>query len=304
MSLFSTISATQEMKPETKGLLQVNPESARMDMRRKFKNRLMLGVLTVACALAILPLFSILYYVFARGLPGLNLEFFSELPKPVGETGGGLGNALQGTALMVALGSLIGVPIGVSAGVYLAEFPRARFTKTLRSSVELLAGVPSIVLGIFAYALIVVPMGGFSALAGSVALAIILIPTVAKTSEEVLKLVPDHIREAGLALGLPRWKVILMIIVWCSRSGIMTGIMLAVARISGETAPLIFTALNSQYWSHGILKPISSLPVQIYTYSISPFDDWNQLAWTGAMVLVLFVLVANLTMRLVVRGKK
>lgn len=302
MSLFSAFSMTSQI--ETSSLLKVNPESARMDMRRKWKNRLMLGVLTMACAVAILPLFSVLYYVFSRGLAGLNLSFFTDIPKPVGEVGGGLGNALQGTLIMVAMGSLIGVPIGVAAGVYLAEFKRANFAPVLRTAVELLAGVPSIVLGIFAYALIVVPMGGFSALAGSVALAIILVPTVAKTTEEVLKLVPDHIREAGLALGLPRWKVILHIIVWGSRSGIMTGIMLGVARISGETAPLIFTALNSQYWARGILKPISSLPVQIYTYAISPYDEWNQLAWTGAMVLVLFVLLANLTMRFVVREKK
>jgi phosphate transport system permease protein len=209
-----------------------------------------------------------------------------------------------GTLILVTIGSFIGVPIGIAAGVFLSEFKRSRFANLLRSSVELLAGVPSIILGIFAYALLVVPMKGFSALAGALALAIILIPTVAKTTEEVLKLVPDHIREAGLGLGLPRWKVILRIVVFGSRSGIMTGVMLGVARISGESAPLLFTALNSQYWPRGIFAPISSLPVQIYTYAISPFDEWTQLAWTGSMVLVLVVLVANLTMRAILGGTK
>jgi phosphate transport system permease protein len=272
------------------------------DFRRAVVNRVMLGLLALGSVIAILPLLFVLYLVIQKGLAGLNLAFFTELPKPVGESGGGLGNAVLGTLLLVATGSAIGVPIGVASGVYLSEFKRTRFADVLRASVELLAGVPSIILGIFAYALIVVPMKGFSALAGSLALSIILIPTVAKTTEEVLKLVPDHIREAGLALGLPRWKVILRIVVVGSRSGIMTGIMLGVARISGESAPLLFTALNSQYWPKGLLQPISSLPVQIYTYAISPFDEWTQLAWTGSMVLVFFVLVANLLMRGILSG--
>jgi phosphate transport system permease protein len=270
---------------------------AKLDFRRTVVNRLMLGLLAAASLVAILPLLFILYYVVHRGLQGLHLSFFTALPKPVGEPGGGLGNAVLGTLVLVTMGSVAGVPIGIAAGVFLSEFRRSRFANLLRASVELLAGVPSIILGIFAYALIVVPMHGFSALAGAVALAIILIPTVAKTTEEVLKLVPDHIREAGLGLGLPRWKVILRIVVYGSRSGILTGVMLGVARISGESAPLLFTALNSQYWPRGIFAPISSLPVQIYTYAISPFDDWTQLAWTGSMVLVLVVLVANLSMR-------
>ncbi len=277
---------------------------ARLDFRRTVVNRLMLGLLGLASIVAILPLLFVLYYVVHRGLVGLNLKFFTELPKPVGETGGGLGNAVVGTLVLVTMGSLVGVPIGIAAGVFLSEFRRSRFAGTLRSSVELLAGVPSIILGIFAYALLVVPMHGFSAVAGALALAIILIPTVAKTTEEVLKLVPDHIREAGLGLGLPRWKVILRIVLYGSRSGILTGVMLGVARISGESAPLLFTALNSQYWPRGIFAPISSLPVQIYTYAISPFDDWTQLAWTGSMVLVAVVLVANLSMRAILGGKK
>lgn len=277
---------------------------AKLDFRRTVVNRLMLGLLGFASLVAILPLVFVLYYVVHRGIQGLNLNFFTELPKPVGEAGGGLGNAVLGTLVLVGMGSLVGVPIGIGAGVFLSEFRRSRFAGTVRSSVELLAGVPSIILGIFAYALLVVPMKGFSALAGALALAIILIPTVAKTTEEVLKLVPDHVREAGLGLGLPRWKVILRIVVFGSRSGILTGVMLGVARISGESAPLLFTALNSQYWPRGIFAPISSLPVQIYTYAISPFDDWTQLAWTGSMVLVIFVLVANLTMRAILGGKK
>jgi phosphate transport system permease protein len=276
---------------------------AKLDFRRTVVNRLMLGLLVAASLVAVLPLLFVLYYVVNRGLAGLNLAFFTHLPKPVGEPGGGLGNAVLGTLVLVALGSSVGVPIGIASGIFLSEFKRSRFANWLRTSVELLAGVPSIILGIFAYALLVVPMGGFSALAGALALAVILIPTVAKTTEEVLKLVPDHIREAGLGLGLPRWKVILRIVVFGSRSGIFTGVMLGVARISGESAPLLFTALNSQYWPRGLLAPISSLPVQIYTYAISPFDDWTQLAWTGSMVLVLFVLIANLSMRAILGGK-
>jgi len=263
----------------------------------------MLGFLVAAVVITLLPFVSVLYYVIERGVAGLNLNFFTELPKPVGEAGGGLGNAVLGTLILVGMACVIGIPIGIASGVCLSEFSRGKFAATLRFSVELLAGVPSIILGIFAYALIVVPMGGFSAIAGSMALAVILIPTVAKTTEEVLKLVPGHIREAGLALGLPRWKVILKIVLWGSRSGILTGVMLATARISGETAPLLFTALNSQYWPRGLLSPISSLPVQIFTYSIAPFEEWNQLAWTGALVLVGFVLIANLSMRFVIRRK-
>lgn len=270
---------------------------ARADFRRTMLNRLMLSLLILGSLVAVLPFIFVLYYVIARGLAGLDLAFFTELPKPVGEAGGGLGNAVLGTLLLVGAGSAIGVPIGIASGIYLSEFKRTAFADLLRSSVELLAGVPSIILGIFAYAVLVVPMKGFSALAGALALSIILIPTVAKTTEEVLKLVPDHIREAGLALGLPRWKVILRIVVVGSRSGILTGVMLGVARISGESAPLLFTALNSQYWPKGLLQPISSLPVQIYTYAISPFDEWTQLAWTASMVLVFFVLAANLLMR-------
>ena len=277
---------------------------ATLDLRRTLTNRLMIGLLCFASLVAILPLVFVLYYVVHRGLAGLHLTFFTELPKPVGEAGGGLGNAVLGTLVLVAMGSCVGVPIGIASGVFLSEFKRSRFANWLRSSVELLAGVPSIILGIFAYALLVVPMHGFSAVAGALALAIILIPTVAKTTEEVLKLVPDHIREAGLGLGLPRWKVILRIVVYGSRSGILTGVMLGVARISGESAPLLFTALNSQYWPQGIFAPISSLPVQIYTYAISPFEDWTQLAWTGSMVLVVVVLIANLSMRAVLGGKK
>ena len=279
------------------------PKLSRYDSRRKWINRVMLGFLVAAVVITLLPFVSVLYYVIERGVAGLNLNFFTELPKPVGEAGGGLGNAVLGTLILVGMACVIGIPIGIASGVCLSEFSRGKFAATLRFSVELLAGVPSIILGIFAYALIVVPMGGFSAIAGSMALAVILIPTVAKTTEEVLKLVPGHIREAGLALGLPRWKVILKIVLWGSRSGILTGVMLATARISGETAPLLFTALNSQYWPRGLLSPISSLPVQIFTYSIAPFEEWNQLAWTGALVLVGFVLIANLSMRFVIRRK-
>lgn len=268
---------------------------------RRLKSKGMVALLAAASIIALVPLFAILWLVIEKGFKGLSLQFFTELPKPVGEVGGGLGNAVLGTLWMVTSAGLMGLPFGIGTGVYLSEFPRSRAAFLIRMSVELLASVPSIVLGIFAYALLVVPMKGFSALAGSLALSVIFIPTVAKTTEEVLKLVPASVREAGLALGLPRWKVILRIVLWGSRSGVLTGVMLATARIAGESAPLLFTALNSQYWPKGLLQPISSLPIQIYTYAISPFEEWTQLAWTGAFVLVFLVFITNLLMRFLIR---
>ena len=268
---------------------------------RRLKSKFMICLLALASLIALAPLFAILALVISKGVNGLNLSFFTELPKPVGENGGGLGNAVLGTLTMVTTAGLLGLPFGIGAGVYLSEFSRSKTAFYIRLAIELLASVPSIVLGIFAYALLVVPLKGFSALAGSLALSVIFIPTVAKTTEEVLKLVPQSVREAGLALGLPRWKVVLQIVLWGSRSGVLTGVMLATARIAGESAPLLFTALNSQYWPKGLLQPMSSLPIQIYTYAISPFDEWTQLAWTGAMVLVLLVFVTNLLMRFLIR---
>ncbi len=270
--------------------------------KRKFVDRLMRLLLLVAAIVALTPLFSVLFYVLSRGLGNLNWAFFTEVPKPIGESGGGMANALVGTATLVGIASMIGVPWGIAAGVYLSEYGRSRVANMVRFGTDMLASVPSIVIGLFVYALVVVPMGGFSAFAGGVALGIIMVPTIARNTEEMLRLVPNHIREAGLALGLPRWKVILRIVLRGSVSAITTGIMLSIARVAGETAPLLFTAFNNRYWHQGLDQPIASLPVQIFTYAGPPDEVWNGQAWTGALVLLFFVLVLNVTSRVFFRS--
>ena len=281
--------------------VQLHEYMSRTHQRRKWVDKWMSGLLLLAALAALVPLFSVLGYVIWNGAGYLNWDFFSKLPKPVGETGGGMANALAGTCTLVATASLIGVPWGVAAGVFLSEYGDGKLGTIVRFATDMLASVPSIVIGLFVYALIVVPMGGFSAMAGGVALAIIMIPIVARSTEEIVRLVPVHIREAGLALGLSRWKVILRIVLRGCVSGITTGVMLAVARVAGETAPLLLTSLNNQYWNLGITGPIASLPVQIYSYAISPFDEWHGLAWAGALLLVLMVFVVNVLARLVFR---
>jgi phosphate transport system permease protein len=279
--------------------VQLHEYMSRTHQRRKWVDRWMSGLLLLAAFAALVPLFSVLGYVVWNGAGYLNWDFFSKLPKPVGETGGGMANALAGTCTLVATASLIGVPWGVAAGVFLSEYGDGKLGTIVRFATDMLASVPSIVIGLFVYALIVVPMGGFSAMAGGVALAIIMIPIVARSTEEIVRLVPVHIREAGLALGLSRWKVILRIVLRGCVSGITTGVMLAVARVAGETAPLLLTSLNNQYWNLGLTGPIASLPVQIYSYAISPFDEWHGFAWAGALLLVLMVFVVNVLARLV-----
>jgi phosphate transport system permease protein len=271
------------------------------DFKRKLVNQFFMGLLALATLIALIPLFSVFAYVVQHGAPALNLNFFTRLPVPVGELGGGMGNAIVGTLVLVAIAGLIGVPIGIACGVYLSEYSFGKIATSLRFTIDLLASVPSIIVGLFAYALVVVPLHRFSAYAGGVALAIIMIPTIARSTEELLKLVPVHIREAGLALGIPRWRVIIRIVVRGSLSGIMTGVMLSLARAAGETAPLLFTALNSRYWPKSLDQPISSLPVQIYTYAISPYEDWHKQAWAGALLLVGFVLIMNLLMRIIIK---
>lgn len=274
------------------------------DFRRKVTNHFMRGVLLLAAVVAIAPLVSVFVYVIKQGFPALNLDFLLQIPKPIGEVGGGMANAIIGSALMIVIASLGGVPLGIAGGVYLSEYGTGKLAAVLRFSIDILASIPSIIVGIFAYAVIVMPMKRFSALAGGASLAIIMIPTISRTTEELLKLVPIHIREAGLALGIPRWKVILKIVLMGSMGGITTGIMLAVARAAGETAPLLLTALNSQFWFKGVDQPIASLPVQIYNYAISPYDDWHRQAWAGALILVLFVFSLNLMTRLIIRRKE
>jgi phosphate transport system permease protein len=271
----------------------------RFDSRRRWKNRLAISALCVFTCIAILPFISILAYVIGQGWPALSWSLFTNLPKPVGEAGGGIANALLGSIEMVAITSVVGIPLGTLSGAYLSEFGEGKVAMALRFTCDLLVSVPSIIMGLFAYTLIVIPMKGFSAYAGSFALLMIQVPMVTRTTEEILKLVPQHLREAGLALGIPRWIVILRIVLRGSLSGLTTGIMLALARILGETAPLLFTAFNNRFWSSGLNQPTASLPVLIYTYAVSPFDDWHAQAWAAALVLVLFVLLLNITTRLI-----
>ncbi len=279
----------------------MNEDLSLRDFRRKLINWAMCAVLALAAALVLIPLLSVFAYVVKQGISSVNWNFFTQLPKPVGETGGGMANALLGTIELVLLAMLVGVPWGVATGVYLAEYGRGKFARALGFCVDLMTSVPSIVVGLFTYTILVMPFKRFSAMAGGASLAIIMIPIVARTTEELLKLVPNHIREAGLALGIPRWKVTLWIVLRGSMSGIITGVMLAVARVAGETAPLLFTAFNNSYWSFKLDQPIASLPIQIYNYAISPFEDWHRQAWAGALVLVCFVLVLNLSTRILMR---
>ena len=254
-------------------------------------------------AIAVVPLVSIIAFVAIRGFPALTASFFTQLPTPVGEPGGGMANAIAGSLILVAIASAVGIPLGVMSGVYLSEAGQSRLASAVRLSADVLSGVPSIVIGIFAYTLLVRPIGHFSAWAGGVALGIIMIPTVTRTTEELLKLVPSSLREAALALGVPRWRATLRVVLRTAAPGVATGVMLAVARVAGETAPLLFTAFNNRFWADGLGEPTASLPVQIYTYSVSPYEDWHQQAWAAALVLVTVVLVLNAISRFILRSK-
>jgi len=267
--------------------------------RRRAINLMMLGLTAVCAALSAGVLFAILGYIAWKGGSSLSWSFLTNLPKPVGEAGGGIANAIVGSAKVVGLAGLIGIPVGVLAGVYLAEYGRAgRFGFWVRYAADVLNGVPSIVVGLFAYALVVVPFKRFSALSGSVALSVIMIPIVLRNTEEFLRLVPPTIREAALALGVPRWKVVLRVVLPTAARGIMTGALLALARVAGETAPLVFTAFGNRFWDQGLLNPIATLPLTLYNYAISPYEDWHRQAWAAALVLMLFVLAVNLAARL------
>ena len=269
--------------------------------RRAIWSRLVIAACYAAGALVVLPLALILWHLIAKGIPALSISFFVDLPKPVGEPGGGMANAIVGTLILVGLGAIIAVPVGVGAGVYLSEYGRGRFAALVRYTADLLGGVPSIVIGVAVYGLVVVPMGGFSAIAGGVALAILMLPTIIRSTEEVVRLVPHSYREAAMALGAPRWKVIQQIVIPSARAGIVTASMLAVARAAGETAPLLFTALGNRFWSTALNKPIASLPVMVFDYARAPYDDWNRQAWTGALVLVMIVTGISAVLRLTVR---
>ena len=270
---------------------------------RKLKSSAVTAGLVV-CALAVIaPLFLIIYFLVARGFGAIDWNFFTQLPKPTGEVGGGMANAIVGTLILLAMASVVGVPMGILGGIYLAEYGSDGANRWLRFAADVLNGVPSIVWGMVIYLVLVVPIKGFSAYAGGVALGLMMVPLVVRTSEEVLILVPQSYREAALALGVARWKVIMVIVVRTALKGIMTGVIVALARIAGETAPLLFTALGNTFWSHNLKEPISALPLQIFAYAISPYDDWHRQAWAGALVLMGLILALNITVRVLSRDR-
>ena len=268
---------------------------------RQAVNKIVLGLTGLCAVLTLGILFFVLGYVAIHGIVALNWNFFTQLPKPVGETGGGMANAIVGTFKLLILASSIGVPVGVLGGIYLAEFGNNWLGFFVRYAADVINGVPSIVMGIFAYTMIVLPMKHFSTLAGGIALAVMLIPIAVRSTEEFMKLVPNAVRESALALGLPQWKVIVFVVIPTAFKGLLTGVLLDVSRVSGETAPLLFTAFGNRYWSPGWLNPISSLPVMVYTYAVSPYEDWHRQAWAAALVLLVIVLVTNVSARLIMR---
>jgi phosphate transport system permease protein len=272
-----------------------------ISVRRKIVNVVMLGLTAVATLVTVSVLFFILTYLAYKGGTSINVAFFTQLPKPVGETGGGMANAIVGTAKLLAIAACIGVPIGFLTGIYLAEFASRPIAFAVRYATDLLNGVPSIVVGIFAYTLIVVPMGHFSTLAGGAALGVIMIPIAIRGTEDFLRAVPRSLREASLALGASKTITIVRIVVPAAMRGVITATMLNLARVAGETAPLLFTALNNRYWSHGVLEPTASLPVVIFTYAIAPYEDWNRQAWAAGLVLLGLVLAANIAARFLLR---
>ncbi len=278
--------------------------TSRHDYYRKLKSATMSAVAITCALLVVLPLVLVLVHLVREGVGAINFAFFTQLPKPVGEVGGGMANAIVGTFVLLAIALVVGVPIGLLGGVFLSEYGSERVNFWIRFGADILNGVPSIVWGMTAYALVVVPMKGFSTWAGGLALGFIMIPLVLRTTEEVLVLVPNAYREAALALGLPRWKIITHIVVRTAMKGIVTGVLLALGRVAGETAPLLFTAFGNRFWSHHLTEPIAALPLQIFTYAISPYDDWHRQAWAGALVLVLLVFGLSVGVRLIFAGSK
>jgi phosphate transport system permease protein len=271
--------------------------------RRHAVNAVMAGLVGLAAVLATLPLVVVLFYLLKRGLTSLQWHFFTNMPKPVGELGGGMANAIIGTLMLVGIASVIGLPVGIGAGLYLAEHRGSRLANTTRFLADVLNGLPSIVMGIFAWQFLVRPFGHFSAWAGGVALAAMMIPQVARTTEEIVRTVPVSLREAALALGYARWRTSLTVVLRTATAGVVTGALVAIARIAGETAPLLFTAFGNQFWSTSLNQPIAALPLQIYTYALSPYDDWHAQAWAGALVLIALILIISLVARVATRGR-
>src|ERR1700680_3452247 len=286
--------------PETKKSAQsevVPPIS----LRRRFTDHFMTGVALLTVVLVLVPLFAIFAYLVYRGVGSINWAFLTQTPKPVGEAGGGMANAIIGSGVILALARIICVSVGVGAGIYLAEFGRNRFGDAIRFTADVLNGVPSIVIGIVAYAIVVLQQRHFSALAGGVALAIMMIPTISRTTEEMLLLVPQALREVAYGLGIPRWRTTLSITLRTATSGVVSGIMLAFARVAGETAPLLFTAFGNQFWNLHTDQPTAALPLQIFNYAISPYDEWHRQAWAGALVLIVLIVSAVAAVRFAVR---
>ena len=269
------------------------------DTRRKIVNLVMLSLTGLSTLIAIFSLFFILGYLVTNGGRYLSWSFLTQLPKPVGEPGGGMANAIVGSGKLLLVAALTGIPIGFLGGVYLAEFGGTTFCFLVRYTADLLNGVPSIVIGIFAYTLVVLPMHHFSTLAGGLALGVMLIPIILRSTEDFLRAVPQSLREAALALGAPKWRTVATVVIPAAASGIATGILLSMARVAGETAPLLFTSFGNRFWSHGWNEPTSSLPVMIFTYAISPYDDWHRQAWAAGLVLLGLVLFANIAGRLI-----
>ncbi|HEY7681467.1 MAG TPA: phosphate ABC transporter permease PstA [Gemmatimonadales bacterium] len=270
---------------------------------RRWVSNAMVGLMVCAVAIAVLPLLLILLDLVLRGAGSLSLNFFTRMPVPAGETGGGVAHAIVGSAMIVGAASLLGVPLGVTAGIYVAEYPGTRLAKATRFLADVMNGTPSIVVGVFAWTLIVARQKHFSGLAGSAALAMLMVPMVMRTTEELIKLVPHSLREAALALGYPRWRTSLSIILRTALPGIVTGSLLAIARTAGETAPLLFTALGSQYLSFNLNQPMAALPLTVFTYAIGPYEEWHRYAWATALVLILLVLALSLATRLATRRR-
>jgi phosphate transport system permease protein len=271
--------------------------------RRGITNGIMVALTYAAAAIATLPLVLILFHLAKLGGGALSVDFFTKIPKPVGETGGGLANGIVGTLELIGIAALVGLPIGVGAGLYLAEKKTTRLANSVRFLSDVLNGLPSIVMGIFAWQLLVRPIGHFSALAGGVALGVMMIPLVTRTTEEMIRVVPNSLREAALALGYQRWRTSLAVVLRTALPGIVTGALVAVARVAGETAPLLFTAFGNQFWSTALRSPIAALPLQIFTYAISPYDEWHALAWAGALVLIGIVLIISIAARMATRSR-
>ncbi len=273
--------------------------SPKLSLRRRSVDLFMTFAAAAAVVLVLVPLGAVFGYLLYKGIGSINIAFLTQTPKPPGEVGGGMANAIAGSALILFLASLVGIPIGIGAGIYLAEYGRTRFGDFIRFTADVLNGVPSIIVGIVAYGLVVLTQGHFSALAGGVALAIMMIPTVTRTTEEMLLLVPNSVREAAYGLGISRWRTTLSITLRTATSGVITGIMLAFARVAGETAPLLFTAFGNQFWNWKVNQPTAALPLQIFTYALSPYDDWHRQAWAASLILIVLIVVSISAVRLV-----